>query len=43
MKRGFYIGRFQPYHEGQQYVLTQIAKEIDEIVKIGRASCRERV
>ncbi|OPY36093.1 MAG: Nicotinamide-nucleotide adenylyltransferase [Methanoregula sp. PtaU1.Bin051] len=32
MKRGFYIGRFQPYHEGHQYVLQQIAKEVDEIV-----------
>ena len=32
MKRGFYIGRFQPYHEGHQYVLTQIAHEVDEIV-----------
>jgi len=32
MKRGFYIGRFQPYHEGHQYVLEQIAKEVDEIV-----------
>jgi nicotinamide-nucleotide adenylyltransferase len=32
MKRGFYIGRFQPYHEGHQYVLTQISKEVDEIV-----------
>ncbi len=32
MKRGFYIGRFQPYHDGHQYVLEQIAKEVDEIV-----------
>ena len=32
MKRGFYIGRFQPYHEGHQYVLKQIAQEVDEIV-----------
>lgn len=32
MKRGFYIGRFQPYHEGHQYVLEQIAKECDEII-----------
>ena len=32
MKRGFYIGRFQPYHEGHQYVLEQIAQEVDEIV-----------
>jgi len=32
MKRGFYIGRFQPYHKGHQYVLEKIAKEVDEII-----------
>jgi len=32
MKRGFYIGRFQPYHKGHQSVLEQIAREVDEIV-----------
>lgn len=32
MKRGFYIGRFQPYHKGHQWVLEQIAGEVDEIV-----------
>ena len=32
MKRGFYIGRFQPYHNGHQSVLEQIAKEVDEII-----------
>jgi nicotinamide-nucleotide adenylyltransferase len=32
MKRGFYIGRFQPYHYGHQWVLEHIAQEMDEIV-----------
>jgi nicotinamide-nucleotide adenylyltransferase len=32
MKRGFYIGRFQPYHNGHQSVLEHIADEVDEIV-----------
>ena len=32
MKRGFYIGRFQPYHNGHQSVLEHMAHEVDEIV-----------
>ncbi len=32
MKRAFYIGRFQPYHNGHQYVIEHIAKEADEII-----------
>jgi len=32
MKRGFYIGRFQPYHNGHQSVLEHIAQEVDEII-----------
>jgi nicotinamide-nucleotide adenylyltransferase len=32
MKRGFYIGRFQPYHNGHQSVLEHIAGKVDEIV-----------
>lgn len=32
MKRGFYIGRFQPYHSGHQSVLEHIAEEVDEII-----------
>jgi nicotinamide-nucleotide adenylyltransferase len=32
MTRAFYIGRFQPYHNGHQYVLENIAKTADEIV-----------
>jgi len=32
MKRGFYIGRFQPYHNGHQSVLEHIAGKVDEII-----------
>ncbi len=32
MSRGFYIGRFQPYHNGHQSVLERIACLADEIV-----------
>ncbi len=32
MSRGFYIGRFQPYHNGHQFVLERIAHWTDEIV-----------
>ena len=32
MSRGFYIGRFQPYHNGHQSVLERIASSADEIV-----------
>ena len=32
MKRAFYIGRFQPYHNGHHAVLAEIAKSADEIV-----------
>lgn len=33
MTRGFYIGRFQPYHEGHHRVVTEvIADEVDELV-----------
>jgi nicotinamide-nucleotide adenylyltransferase len=32
MRRGFYIGRFQPYHNGHQSVLERIADDVDEIV-----------
>jgi nicotinamide-nucleotide adenylyltransferase len=30
--RGFYIGRFQPYHNGHQSVLEKIGQKVDEIV-----------
>ncbi len=32
MTRGFYIGRFQPYHNGHQSVLERIAGLVDEII-----------
>jgi nicotinamide-nucleotide adenylyltransferase len=32
MRRGFYIGRFQPYHNGHQSVLEHIADNVDEII-----------
>jgi nicotinamide-nucleotide adenylyltransferase len=32
MTRAFYIGRFQPYHNGHQSVLCEIAQTADEIV-----------
>jgi nicotinamide-nucleotide adenylyltransferase len=32
MKRGLYLGRFQPYHLGHHQVLKQIAQEVDEII-----------
>jgi nicotinamide-nucleotide adenylyltransferase len=32
MTRGFYIGRFQPYHQGHHRVVEQIAEELDELV-----------
>ena len=32
MTRGFYIGRFQPYHNGHQQVIDEIIAEVDELV-----------
>jgi nicotinamide-nucleotide adenylyltransferase len=32
MRRGFYVGRFQPYHDGHHYVVKQIAEQVDELV-----------
>jgi len=32
MTRGFYIGRFQPYHQGHHRVVEAIAAEVDELV-----------
>ncbi len=32
MRRGLYLGRFQPYHLGHHQVLKAIAKEVDEII-----------
>ncbi|MFC6615272.1 nicotinamide-nucleotide adenylyltransferase [Halopenitus salinus] len=30
--RGFYIGRFQPFHDGHLHMVEEIAEEIDELV-----------
>jgi nicotinamide-nucleotide adenylyltransferase len=44
MKRGFYIGRFQPYHNGHQSVLEHIAKNVDEIIiGVGSAQLSHQV
>ncbi|MCL7416976.1 MAG: nicotinamide-nucleotide adenylyltransferase [Halalkalicoccus sp.] len=32
MTRGFYIGRFQPYHNGHHRMVDRIASEVDELV-----------
>jgi len=32
MSRGFYIGRFQPYHNGHHHVIERIAAEVEELV-----------
>jgi nicotinamide-nucleotide adenylyltransferase len=30
--RGFYIGRFQPYHDGHHQMVEEIVPEVDELV-----------
>jgi len=30
--RGFYIGRFQPYHDGHHHMVEEIAEQVDELV-----------
>ncbi|WP_247729409.1 nicotinamide-nucleotide adenylyltransferase [Halovivax limisalsi] len=32
MKRGIYIGRFQPFHDGHYSVVERIAADVDELV-----------
>jgi nicotinamide-nucleotide adenylyltransferase len=32
MKRGFYIGRFQPFHNGHYNMVQEIAEDVDELV-----------
>jgi len=32
MTRGFYIGRFQPFHEGHHAMVGRIREEVDELV-----------
>jgi len=44
MKRGFYVGRFQPYHNGHQTVLEHIADKVDEIITgVGSAQLSHHV
>ncbi len=38
--RGFFIGRFQPYHMGHHDVILEILEEVDELV-IGIGSAQE--
>jgi nicotinamide-nucleotide adenylyltransferase len=30
--RGFYIGRYQPFHDGHRHMIEEIAAEVDELV-----------
>ncbi|RAW45176.1 nicotinamide-nucleotide adenylyltransferase [Halorubrum sp. 48-1-W] len=30
--RGFYIGRYQPFHDGHRHMIEEIAGEVDELV-----------
>jgi len=30
--RGFYIGRYQPFHNGHRHMVEEIAAEVDELV-----------
>ncbi|PGF15378.1 nicotinamide-nucleotide adenylyltransferase [Natrinema sp. CBA1119] len=32
MTRGFYIGRFQPFHNGHRSMVEEIANDVDELV-----------
>ena len=32
MTRGFFVGRFQPFHDGHRAVAEHIAEEADELV-----------
>ena len=44
MRRGLYLGRFQPYHLGHHEVLKKIATEVDEIiVGIGSAQISHEI
>jgi len=40
MTRGFFIGRFQPYHRGHHRVVEEIAADVDELV-VGIGSAGE--
>jgi nicotinamide-nucleotide adenylyltransferase len=44
MTRGFYIGRFQPYHDGHREMTERIADDVDEVVVgIGSADASHTV
>jgi nicotinamide-nucleotide adenylyltransferase len=44
MTRGFYIGRFQPFHDGHREMTDRIASEVDEVVVgIGSADASHTV
>jgi nicotinamide-nucleotide adenylyltransferase len=44
MVRGFYIGRFQPYHGGHDRVVDAVAGEVDElVVGVGSADASHTV
>ena len=44
MTRGFYIGRFQPFHDGHREMTDRIAEEVDEVVVgIGSADASHTV
>ena len=40
VKRGLYIGRFQPYHYGHENILKEISYDVEEII-IGIGSSQE--
>lgn len=44
VRRGIYVGRFQPFHKGHLAVITDILKEVDEIIiVIGSAQYSHRI
>jgi nicotinamide-nucleotide adenylyltransferase len=44
MTRGFYIGRFQPFHDGHDEMVARIAEAVDElVVGIGSADASHTV
>ena len=44
VKRGIYVGRFQPFHMGHLHAITEILKEVDElIIVIGSAQYSHKI
>jgi nicotinamide-nucleotide adenylyltransferase len=44
MTRGFYIGRFQPFHDGHRAMVEHVVEEVDElVVGIGSADVSHSV